>query len=531
MSGWEEYLNYLDKGPHSVRLTTSNLSPSVQMPRKKRIRIHKLNYVLWPFQERILSGIGSSTLILGLPTGLGKTYLAGAKLWMESKKTPIRVIFLVPSVPLGIQQATFSREKLGVDAIFVSGGIPPERRRELKVWNNAFIVATPQTFYNDNLAEYKAALKEARSSIDPVSYLSEILEDFPFDIVVADECQRYIGETDGYSTLLAAKACGAKILALSATPQLHAKQRLLELKKVFDEIKTFSIEDPDIRDRVPERLLVVEQLETPQKLMKVYRALGELIRVYHFRIRKMYGQYHPRNCSNHPICRAQLAIRMLRLRLVEDGASGVLKYGTWKFRDLRNKRKSLDGGTIYNLYLDAHDEYYNHKLDAATRIVGRELFQKAIIYVESVEAAKQLADILQKQHGVSEVAGLVGKGDMSIDQQASALQHFREQARILVCTSVGEEGLDIPSADIEIWIDPPNNPRKWIQRFGRILRQPGEKKLARIYALVSIGTHEKKKLFNVKKIVEKTYGFTQNVEMRLNRPLQKGQRTMADYIK
>ena len=80
---------------------------------------------------------------------------------------------------------------------------------------------------------------------------------------------------------------------------------------------------------------------------------------------------------------------------------------------------------------------------------------------------------------------------MSMDQQASALHHFKEQARVLVCTSVGEEGFDIPTADIEVWVDPPSNPRKWIQRFGRILCQPGDKKLARIYALVGMGTHER----------------------------------------
>jgi ERCC4-related helicase len=67
--------------------------------------------------------MGESTLILGLPTGLGKTYLAGAKLHKESKHGPIRVLFLVSSVPQGVQQVLFAREKFGVDAIFVSGGI------------------------------------------------------------------------------------------------------------------------------------------------------------------------------------------------------------------------------------------------------------------------------------------------------------------------------------------------------------------------------------------------------------------------
>ena len=222
---------------------------------------------------------------------------------------------------------------------------------------------------------------------------------------------------------------------------------------------------------------------------------------------------------------------MLRMRLLEDGASSVQGYGTWRFRDLRNKRKSLDGETIYHAYQEALNECNNHKLDAAVRILGREVYRKAIVYVESVEAAKGLATRLQRQYGLEEVASLVGKGDMSMDQQASALLHFREQARILVCTSVGEEGLDIPSADIEVWVDPPSNPRKWIQRFGRILRQPGDKKLAKTYALVSIGTHERGRVFNVKRKVEGTYGFTQNLEMRTTKPLPREQRSMADYLR
>ena len=475
--------------------------------------------------------MGESTLILGLPTGLGKTYLAGAKLYEESRERPIRVLFLVPSVPLGVQQALFARAKLGVDAYFISGGVPPDRRERLRVWNNPFIVSTPQTFYNDNLAGYGAALKDARTLEDPIESLSGVIDDFPFDFLVADECQRYIGETDGYSALLAARACNVRVLALSATPQLHAPHRLWELKKVFDEVKTFSVDDPGIREHMPERLLVVEQLETPPKLLRVYHALGELIRTYQYRIRRMYGPRHPRNCSRHPICRAQLAVRMLRMRMVEDGASSVQGYGTWRFRDLRNKRKSLDGDTFSHAYHEALDECVNHKLDAAVRILSSEVYNKAIVYVESVEAAKELAARLQKQYGLEDVSCLVGKGDMSMDQQASALQHFRDQAQILVCTSVGEEGLDIPTADIEVWVDPPSNPRKWIQRFGRILRQPGDKKLARIYALVSMDTHEKARLLSVRKKVERTYSFTQNLEMRMTKPIHKEQKTMAEYLR
>lgn len=79
-------------------------------------------------------------------------------------------------------------------------------------------------------------------------------------------------------------------------------------------------------------------------------------------------------------------------------------------------------------------------------------------------------------------------------------------------------------------MDPPSNSRKWIQRFGRILRQPGDKKLARIYALISMRTHEKRRLLSVKEKVENTYGFTQKLKSRVSRTLPRDQRTIAEYM-
>ncbi len=530
LEGWSAYLQYLDEGSYSVRVVTSNIAPQSLVPERERVMISELGYSLWPFQEKILGEMGESDLILGLPTGLGKTYLAGARLHEESRKTPIRVLFLVPSVPLGVQQAFFAREKLGVQAFFVSGGVSPKTREKLRVWNNSFVVTTPQTFYNDNLKNHEKILRKARVMEEPIRYLSDFMESFPFDIVVADECQRYIGLTDGYSVLLSARACNAKILALSATPQLHAPQRLKELRKVFDEIRIFSVNEPGIKEHMPERLLIVEQMETPPPLMRVYHALGKLISVYNFRIQRMYGSKHPRNCSRHALCRALLAIRMLRMRIVEDGASSVRDYKTWRFRDLKNKRKNLEDTSIYTAYHEALKDCFNHKLEAAAHILRRESYQKVIVYVESVEAAKQLATVLQNQKAIEKVACLVGKGDMTMDQQASALLHFKETAEALVCTSVGEEGLDIPSADLEIWIDPPSNPRKWIQRFGRILRQPGDKSVAKTIALVSKDTHEKTRLFSVKDKVEKIYGFTQTMKTTTFKPLPEDQKTITQYI-
>jgi len=240
---WEEYLDFLDENEYSVKVLTGNLIPAKAPDSVEKIRIDKLSYDLWSFQQKILNEMGRSTLILGLPTGLGKTFLAGAYLKRESAGKEIRVLFLVPTVPLGVQQTVFARRMLNLDgACMVTGAIGPEKRRALKVWNNPYVVTTPQTFANDFLKLYSTLLKEVRESENPIPLLTEAFAafQFPFDVVVADECQGYIGETDGYSILLAASASGSKIVALSATPQLHAPERLKELKKIFDKIHVFS---------------------------------------------------------------------------------------------------------------------------------------------------------------------------------------------------------------------------------------------------------------------------------------------------
>lgn len=521
-----------------MRLITSSLAPSQPVSPSLGVKVESLGYRLWPFQERILKIIGGGTLILGLPTGLGKTYLAGAYLQRLSALEPIRVLFLVPTIPLGVQQTLFARSMLNLEeAYFISGGIPPERRRGLEVWNAGFVVSTPQTFYNDLLSPFASILELARRFENPIDMLAEAFREagftFPYDVVVADECQGYIGETDGYSILLAARACGSRILALSATPQLHSPRRLEELSKIFDRIEVFPLDDPEIGRHIPRRVVYLMGVPAPNSLLELYNSLGGVIQIYQKRVREEYGSEHLKShCREHSLCTALLALKILRMRLVEDGASSVLRYGTWRIMELRQPLEGLGGRSIYEAYMGVVREEFNHKISAAIRVLSRERFEKCIIFTEPVEAAKQLGVTLQKVYGLEEVAVLVGKGDMSMEQQASALHHFKERARILVSTSVGEEGLDIPTADIEVWIDPPSNPKKWIQRFGRILRQPGEKRLARTYALITLRTHEKNKLLRVKEKTEKIYGFTQKLVVKtIAKPLPEGQETLTRYLR
>jgi len=535
---WEKYLNYLENSPQSIRRLVEKLSPIKTIEREERVKISK-NYDLWPFQKDILKRVlnYNKSLIVGLPTGLGKTYLAGAYLEELSRNNGIRVLFLVPSVPLGVQQTLFAREKLNIErAYFISGAIAPDRRKALNVWKAAFIVTTPQTFSNDHLYPFKTILRELREEREPLENLKEYLDaaefKFPFDIVIADECQRYIGETDGYSILLAAAACKVKILALSATPQLHSPKRLIELRKIFDDIEVFPIESPEIKRYIPKRLLYIVRIPTPKKLQKTFTVINRIIGKIEREIAEKYGSEHlKKHCDKHSECKKRMMLKLLNFRMMENGASSVIEYGTWRIRELRSPIEDLDGKSILKVFREALRECYNHKIEAAMKILGREKFQKAIIFAEGVETVRQLGRKLQENLGMDNVAILVGKGYMTIEQQASALIQFKEKARILVTTSVGEEGLDIPTADIEVWIDPPSNPRKWIQRFGRILRQPSGMKIARIYALISMRTHERNKLLSVMRKTEKIYGFTQKVIYKNLKNIEVGQTSLTSFLR
>jgi ERCC4-related helicase len=530
---WGEYLSMLERSPSSLSRAVNSLMPQDPIRTPRSVQVFKLNYSLWDFQEKVLNRIAGSTLILGLPTGLGKTYIAGAYLMRESQLKPIRVIFLVPSIPLGVQQTLFARNMLGVKhAYFISGAMPPERRVRLGVWNWEFIVCTPQTVYNDLLTPFQDYLDEARGSSDPVGFLKGVFQKppLPFDVVVADECQNYIGETDGYSLLLTAKACGLKILALSATPHLHSARRLEELKRVFEKIEVVSVEEEAVKAMVPRRALKIVRVKPPTALLELYRALGVVVGSYRRRVVEVYGENHLDGiCRSHRLCLNMRILENLRKRVVEDGASSVLGYRAWRNVDLQKPLREFKGVSIVELFRRALMECRNHKHDAVLTLLETVDYRKAIVFTESIRSARQLGLRLIDRMGFENVSVLVGKEGMGPEHQASALLHFSGGARVLVATSVAEEGIDIPSADVEVWVDPPSNPKKWIQRFGRVLRQPRGKREARVYALVSEGTHEEAKLRRVLRVSERVYGFTQRVSVERLKPRSSFQKSLRGF--
>ncbi len=125
------------------------------------------------------------------------------------------------------------------------------------------------------------------------------------------------------------------------------------------------------------------------------------------------------------------------------------------------------------------------KIEAAKSIVTRELQQgsKVLIFTHYVNQA----ELVGKQLGVPVLTGRLDKSKRRL-----LLEAFRRGSlRVLVLTTLGDEGIDLPDANVGIVLSLTRSRRQLVQRLGRLLRpQPG--KVAKLYVVICRGTIEER---------------------------------------
>jgi Fanconi anemia group M protein len=109
--------------------------------------------------------------------------------------------------------------------------------------------------------------------------------------------------------------------------------------------------------------------------------------------------------------------------------------------------------------------------------------KQSIVFTQYRETAKQIVKMLNDIGIESRLfIGQAGRDGMTQKMQMAVLNEFKlEVFDVLVCTSIGEEGLHIPSADIAIFFEPVPSALRSIQRKGRV----GRTKIGEIYVLVT----------------------------------------------
>jgi Fanconi anemia group M protein len=464
-----------------------------------------------------MRAIDANTLVV-LPTGLGKTavalIVAASRLYNEGGK----VLMLAPTKPLVEQHLRYFENLLilpdnaGKKPHFVmfTGETPGEQRTS--EWEQATVIfATPQVIKNDILA--------GRYSLADVT------------LMIIDECHRAVGNyayvflAEQYRT----QAKNQRILAMTASPGgQQEKVREVCANVGIEQVETRSEDDPDVRPYIHEREIEIISVSLPPELEK---ALDHLNRLLDDRLKVLAGsgfsvpkrqqlsmkalnainaQVQEKIQQREPagFAAASVYAEIMKLKhavgLAESQGSEVLKTYLSRLADEATSpsgskaSRRLAQDPVFTSLMDrvAGWECELHpKLGIVEAIIKSEFMNstdsRIIIFATYRDAVQLIVDRLVSQgipceRFVGQATKDAEKG-LSQKKQIDALRRFRSgEFRVLVATSVGEEGLDVPSTDLVVFYEAVPSEIRSIQRKGRT----GRSGHGKVIVLVTSGTQD-----------------------------------------
>jgi len=463
------------------------------------------------YQLNIFHEVKDKNSLVVLPTGLGKTAIAVylvADIVEEEKK----VLIMAPTRPLCQQHLEFIKDSTMLkdeDVILITGELYGQKERE-GLWKEEckVFVATPQTVNND-------------------LHLLPISE---FGLMVFDEVHRAVGD---YAYVEIAKACKEDIqfLGLTASPGSSFK-KLVEVcyHLGIEHLETRQEEDQDVEPYVGERRLDWIEIEKSEELETMERWLNSMLQEFlddlsdytkqarnmkaenvgkkalietqetlQKRIKKGKGNkgylFHAMSLTSASIKTAHLK-ELLLTQGIDAAHRYLLRLQEEDDRSSKYVKKKEEFGLLNDKLLDlkAMPVETNPKLTETKKILREELSGgRAMIFAQYRDTVDYLIQEL-KQLDDLEPARLIGQADkgddagMNQDEQKNTLKAFREGTNnVLVCTRIGEEGLDIPDTELVIFYEPVPSAVRSIQRKGRTGR---DRSFGKVYVLISKDTKD-----------------------------------------
>ncbi|MEM5843221.1 MAG: DEAD/DEAH box helicase [Candidatus Aenigmatarchaeota archaeon] len=440
------------------------------------------------------TAIKGNTLVI-LPTGTGKTIIAIIVASNRLMKFPdSRVLILAPTRPLVLQHANTFRKLFKIDKsriVDITGKISKEDRKFLYKYAK-IIVATPQTIQND--------LEQGILTLND------------FSLVVFDEAHRCVKE---YSyTYIAKKYLEQSkyplILALTASPGSE-KERIEEIKNhlKIEYIEIRSEYDRDIKPYIKKIEKIFVEVELPKEIK---RAIEEIEKVRRDLIKdlinlgilntteiskkemiKIYEEFVAKSEMLNKKVFSNILFKLLQLIKVEYLLELLETQSSTYFLDylekLKNSKKIYEKMLVSDLRIKIAESIVKEfiektqahpKLEKLEEIISF-LIQKnpnvKIIVFANYRATVEFIYKELKDKGIK-ITKLVGQAKrdkydgMSQKEQAEVIKDFANGIyNVLVCSSVGEEGLDIPKTDYAIFYEPVPSEIRAIQRRGRVGRQ------------------------------------------------------------
>ncbi|KAH6638304.1 hypothetical protein C7974DRAFT_333328 [Boeremia exigua] len=467
-------------------------------------------------------------LLVALPTGLGKTFIAATVMLNWYRWTvDSQIVFVAPTRPLVAQQVQACFGIAGIPrsaTTMLTGGIKTGIRSEEWKSKRVFFM-TPQTLLND--------LKHGYA--DPKKIV----------LIVVDEAHRATGSYAYVEVVSFLRRFNQsfRVLALTATPgaDVEAVQKVidgLDISKV--EIRTEN--SMDICSYVHQRRVekrVFQNNEEMEMCMDLYsQALQPLVN----QVAGMgaYWSNDPRTLTPFGCTQAaskwvnetgrhanQGVKNMVRtiltlLASISHGMDLLKFYGMapfyTKLKDFRDdsektkskyKKQILDSDAFKKLMtrleMWLNDETFtgHPKLEYVQECIlehfvnagdGPNALQTRImVFAHFRDSAEEIARILKKHEPMIRPRVFVGQAaaknseGMNQKQQLEAIEDFKAgKFNTLIATSIGEEGLDIGEVDLIICYDSKASPIRMLQRMGRT----GRKREGKIIMLQMQGKEE-----------------------------------------
>ena len=127
------------------------------------------------------------------------------------------------------------------------------------------------------------------------------------------------------------------------------------------------------------------------------------------------------------------------------------------------------------------------KIPIAVEIVKREisLGHKVLVFTQFLEQAKAIYEELRKNAIRAELITSEER-----DRDAAFSRFLTGVSKVVVTTTVLDEGVDVPDADVAVVVSGSGSKRQMLQRVGRVVRKAPGKTRARVYEIVTRGTIE-----------------------------------------
>lgn len=436
------------------------------------------------------------TLVV-LPTGLGKTIVALIVIAERIRQGAGKVLMVAPTKPLVEQHWNFMSDNLVTDSIIMlTGEVPPGKRKE-RYDEARMVISTPQVIKND--------------------IITGDLDISGFSTLVVDEAHRASGDYPYVfiSEMFYEKNPEGLSLGLTASPG-HDVSRIYEVCRNLgmESIEVRVDSDPDVKPYIQEMEVKRVKVDLSEGMRSILKLLE---RMFLDRISKLQRMGLVRKGSNTSIkellgaagriqemikrapkqggsyyqamsIQAQAMKISHAMELAEtQGMESLYQYLDRMVKETGNPdcskaTRKVVSDPLFNIVMNkaqAMTDEVPPKVIALERAVVQKLREDPDSRIIAFTHFRDTATIVYERlnhlfdRGVKPVkfVGQASRGDdsgLSQKKQKLVLDSFRKgHHNVLIATSVAEEGLDIPGADLVIFYEPIPSEIRTIQRRGR----------------------------------------------------------------